>query len=89
MIIAVIYATFAVANQRKESLKKNQACTGLEPLSSAIPNVRIESRTSLNFNFLGFLFATAKVAYITARIILQIILHSALHIYDFHIFITY
>ena len=33
--------------------------------------------------FLGFLFATAKVAYITARIILHLILHSALHIYDF------
>ena len=88
MIIAVIYATFAVANQRKESLKKNQACTGFEPLSFAIPNVRIESRTSLNFNFLGFFFATAKVVYITARIIPHLILHSAVHIHDFHIFIT-
>ena len=34
-----------------------------------------------------FLFATAKVAYITAMIFLQIILYSAVHIYDFHIFI--
>ena len=33
-----------------------------------------------------FLFATAKVAYITAMIFLKIILHSAVHIYDFHIF---
>ena len=32
-----------------------------------------------------FLFATAKVAYITAMIFLQIILYSAVHIYDFHI----
>ena len=35
----------------------------------------------------GFLFATAKVAYITAMIFLQIILHSVVHMYDFHIFI--
>ena len=36
--------------------------------------------------FLGFLFATAKVACITAMIILYLILHSAVHI--FHIIIT-
>ena len=43
---------------------------------------------SFNFFFLSaFLFATAKVAYITAMIILHLILHSAVHIYDFHIFI--
>ena len=35
-----------------------------------------------------FLFATAKVAYITAMIFLHIILHSAVHIYDFRIFTT-
>ena len=46
-----------------------------------------ESRTSLNF-FSCFLFATAKVAYMTAMIILHLILHSAVHIYDSHIFIT-
>ena len=46
-----------------------------------------ESRTSLNF-FSGFLFASAKVAYITAMIIVHLILHSAVHIYDFHIFKT-
>ena len=45
-----------------------------------------ESRTSLNFS--GFPFATAKVAYITAMIILHLILPSAVYIYDFHIFIT-
>ena len=33
-------------------------------------------------------FATAKVACITAMIFLHIILHSAVHIYDFHIVIT-
>ena len=46
-----------------------------------------ESRTSLNF-FQVFLFATGKVAYITAMIILHLILHSAVHIYGFHIFKT-
>ena len=49
--------------------------------------MKFESRTSLNF-FSGFLFATAKVAYITAMIILHLILHSAVQIYDFHIFKT-
>ena len=44
-----------------------------------------DSRTSLNC-FSGFLFATAKVAYITAMIFLHIILHTTVHIYDFHIF---
>ena len=34
--------------------------------------------------FSGFLFATAKVAYTTAVIILHLILHSTVHIYDFH-----
>ena len=36
----------------------------------------------------GILFATEKVAYITAMTILHLILHSTVHIYDFHIFIT-
>ena len=35
-----------------------------------------------------FLFATAKVAYITAMIFLHIILYSSVHINDFHIFTT-
>ena len=38
--------------------------------------------------FSGFLFAAAKVAYITAMIILHLILHSSVYIYDFYIFIT-
>ena len=38
--------------------------------------------------FLGFLFATAKVASATAMIFFHIILHPAVLIYDFHIFIT-
>ena len=33
MIIAVIYATFAVAKRKPEKI---QACTGFEPLNSAI-----------------------------------------------------
>ena len=36
----------------------------------------------------GFLFATAKVAYVTAMISPHTILHSAVHIYDFQILIT-
>ena len=36
--------------------------------------------------FSGFLFATSKVAYITVMSILHLILHSAVHIYDVHIF---
>ena len=38
--------------------------------------------------FSGFLFATAKVAPITAMIYFHIILHSAVHMYEFHIFIS-
>lgn len=33
-------------------------------------------------------FAIAKVSYITAMIILYLILHSAVNMHDFHIFIT-
>ena len=43
---------------------------------SAAPDRRgcgFESRTSLNYFFSGFLFATAKVVYITAMIILHLI----------------
>ena len=40
------------------------------------------------FFFPSFLFATAKVESITAMIFFQIILHPAVLIYDFHIFIT-
>ena len=47
-----------------------------------------ESRTSLNFFFrLSFSQLHDWVAYTTAMIFLQIILHSAVHIYVFHIFI--
>ena len=38
--------------------------------------------------FFRLSFRNAKVAYITARIILHFIIHRAVHIYDFHIFIT-
>ena len=40
------------------------------------------------FFFSGFLFATAKVASKTAMIYFHTILHPAVHINDFHIFIT-
>ena len=91
MIIAVIQ----LLQLGKESLKKIPACTGFEPLTSAILVQRAlpiklhryrrgqgnESRTSRNFfNFSGFLFATAKVANITAMIILHLIRLSAVHI---------
>ena len=39
--------------------------------------------------FSGFLLATAKVVYVTEMIFIHIILHSAVHIYDFHILIVY
>ena len=38
---------------------------------------------SLESAFSGFLFATAKVAYLTAKIFIHIILYSAIHIYWF------
>ena len=38
--------------------------------------------------FSGFLFATAKVASITATMFFNVILPAAVLIYDFHIFIT-
>ena len=78
MIIAVVKATFAFAKRKPEKI---QACTGFEPLTSAIP---VQRSTNFFFFFSGFLFAAAKVAYITAMIL---ILHSAVHIYDFHTFI--
>ena len=47
-----------------------------------------ESRTNLIFFFSVFLFATAKVASITAMIFFHMILHPAVLIYDFHLFMT-
>ena len=64
---------------------------GFEPLTSAIWCSALGSRVRILYKpefFSGFLFATAKVVYITAMIILHLILHSAVHIYDFHIFKT-
>ena len=49
MIIAVVYATFADAKRKPEKL---QACTGFEPLTSAIPvqssTNKLTSDTSLH-----------------------------------------
>ena len=70
MIMAVIYATFAVAKREPE---KNQVGTGFEPLTSA--PVSKTSRVRILYKpefFSGFLFATAKVTYITAMIILHL-----------------
>ena len=39
------------------------------------------------YSWYGILFATAKVAYITAMIILHLILHSSVHIHDLHNYI--
>ena len=38
--------------------------------------------------FSGFLFLSAQVASIAAMIIFPLILHPAVHVYDYHIFIT-
>ena len=72
MIIVVTYATFAVAKRAPE---KNSGLYRIRTLNPrALHRYRgqgFESRTNLNF-FSGFLFATAKVAYITAMIILHL-----------------
>ena len=62
-------------------------CSQLAALHQYRRGQGFEYRTSLIF-FSGFLFATAKVAYSTAMIFIHIIIHSAVHKYDFHIFIT-
>ena len=79
---------------QKESLKKIQACTGFKPSTSAyqcsaLP-IKLTSLFVLQRSRVWILYkpGTAKVAYITAMIILCLILHSAVHIYDFHIFKT-
>ena len=80
MIIAVIYATFAVS---KRKLEKIQVGTGFEPLTSAA--VSKTSRVRILYEpefFSGFLLATAipaKVAYVTAMIILHL---QSLHLAD-------
>ena len=79
---------------QKESMKRIQACMGFKPLTSAyrcsaLP-IKLTSLFVLQRSTVRILYkpATAKVAYITAMIILCLILHSAVHIYDFHIFKT-
>ena len=79
MIIAVIYATFAVS---KRKLEKIQVGTGFEPLTSVA--VSKTSRVRILYKpefFSGFLLATAKVAYayVTAMIILHL---QSLHLAD-------
>ena len=50
--------------------------------------IRIIWKKIKDFFFQGFFFATAKVASVTAMIFFHIIIHPAVLIYDFHIFIT-
>ena len=86
-------STFAVA-KRKPETKKTEACTGLKPLTSAIPvqcsgvsqwsGVRILYQPEF---FFSLSFCNCKSC-VTVMVFLHIILHTAVHIYDFHIFIT-
>ena len=59
-----------------------------ENKNKVVKNSGLYGIRTLDLFFSDFLFATAKVAFITARIILHFLIHSAVHIYDFHIFIT-
>ena len=129
MIIAVIYATFAVAKRKpKKKLRLVQDsnpwpppywCSALGPVARSLVSANRWLRGIKMYRFpwylmlvstnhassnpglgsrvrilckpefsSGFLFTTGKVAYITAMIILHLILHCAVHIYDFHIFKT-
>ena len=70
MIIAITYATFAVAKRKPE--KK------IKIIGRALHRYRMQrSRVRIPYKpefFSGFLFATAKVAFTTAMIILHLIL---------------
>ena len=69
----IIYVNCGVKNHKNEDYRS----TGIAEVKGSNPyNPELLS---------GFLFATAKVAYITAMILIHIILHSAVDIYDFHI----
>ena len=83
MIIAVVNVTFAAAKRKPE---KNSGLNGIRTLDLRDTGTALD-QLLLFFFFSGFLFAAAKVAYITAMIILYLIRRSAVHIYDFHIFI--
>ena len=78
MIIAVVNVTFAAAKRKPE---KNLGLYGIRTLDLCDTGAALYQL----FFFSGSLFAAAKVAYVTATIILHLILHSAVHIYDFHI----
>ena len=83
MIIAVVKATFAVAKRKPE---KNSGLYGIRTLDLCM-RYRCSALPIILIFFSGFLFETAKVAYIIAMIILHLIPHSAVHIYHFHTFI--
>ena len=90
MIIAVIYTTFTV---RKRKPEKNSGFYGTRAFDlcdtgaalyqlncTGIAEVKGTNPVQAGIFFSGFLFATAKVAYITAMIILHFIRLSVVHI---------
>ena len=82
MMIAVINVTFAAAKRKPE---KNSGLYGIRTLDLCDTGAALYQYIF----FPGFLFASAKVAYVTAMIILHLILHSAVHIYNYMIFIFF
>ena len=90
MIIVVIYTTFTVGRRKPE---KKSGLYGIRTLDlcdtgaalyqlnwTGIAEVKGSNPVQAGFFFSGFLFASAKVAYITAMIILHLICHSAVRI---------
>ena len=77
-------------SRKKKAYEKIQACMGFKLLTSAIPVQRspIERTLDLCNTGAAFFLATAKVVLITAMIFFHMILHPAVLIYDFHVFIT-
>ena len=90
MIIVVIYTTFTVGKRKPEKnsglygIRTHDLCdTGVALYQlncTGIAEVKGSNPVQPDFFYLGFLFATAKVASITAMIILHLIRHSAVHI---------
>ena len=90
MIIVVIYTTFTVGRRKPE---KKSGLYGIRTLDlcdtgaalyqlncTGIAEVKGSNPVQAGFFWGGFLFASAKVAYITAMIILHLICHSAVRI---------
>ena len=87
MIIAVYIRNFCSCENKtwkKLSLVRDSNPWPLRYRCCALP-VKLKSQLGAG-RWIGF--ATTKVAKMTSMIILHLILHSTVHIYDFHIFIT-